>query len=66
MKNVLNINFDNDSELKNLFHLVNIPKNTLELGKVKTAIIKILIQHKLKKDKKFNFSQVIESIGFNI
>ena len=66
MKNVLNINFDNDSELKNLFHLVNIPKNTLELGKVKTSIIKILIQHKLKKDKKFNFSQVIESISFNI
>jgi hypothetical protein len=66
MKNVLTINFDNDSELRHLFHSVNISKKTLKLGKVKNSIIKILIQHKLKKNKKFNFSQVKESISFNI
>jgi hypothetical protein len=49
MKNVLTINFDNDSELRHLFHSVNISKKTLKLGKVKNSIIKILIQHKLKR-----------------
>jgi len=41
-------------------------KNTLESGKIKTSIIKILIQNKLKEDKNLNFTEVMKSISFNI
>lgn len=43
LKTIQTINFDKDLELKNLLHLENIIKGTLELGKLKTSIIKILI-----------------------
>lgn len=66
LKTIQTINFDKDLELKNLFYLENITKSMLELGKLKTSIIKILIQHKLKEDKNLNFTEVMRSISFNI
>lgn len=66
LKTIQTINFDKDLELKNLFHLENIIKDTLELGKIKTSIIKILIQRKLKEDKNLNFTEVMKSISFSI
>lgn len=66
LKTIQTINFDKDLELKNLFHLKNITKSMLELGKLKTSIIKILIRHKLKEDKNLNFTEVMKSISFNI
>ena len=66
LKTIQTINFDNDIELKNLFYLENMTKNTLESGKIKTSIIKILIQNKLKEDKNLNFTEVMKSISFNI
>lgn len=57
---------DNDLILKNLFNLMAVNKNILELNKIKTDIIKILVQYKLRENKNLSFPQVMESINFNI
>ena len=57
---------DNDLVLKNLFNLMAINMNIFELNKIKTDIIKILVQYKLRENQNLSFTQVMESINFNI
>ncbi len=51
---------------KNLFNLMTVNDNILELNKIKTDIIKILVQYKLRENKNLSFPQVMELINFNI